>query len=205
MMDLPKILLILAICTLSTGCDEFGWNPLDPERGKWRSANRADLATILLEIDVPTLSDTASFFESRIDPSSGLIQRRRTWRGPPGANVAASLMEMRSVEGVPLGEPPTPKEAAAYWDILAQREKTYQVLYKSANAIGPVLWQRFTMGPQICLLFTQGVAPDGGEPTRHLLGYYCAAAGAALTDGQAETVVRSVRVQEGDPGLSPDG
>jgi len=205
MRNLTKILLFLAICAISTGCDEIGWNPLDPDELSGRSANHVDAPPILLEIAVPTLADSASFYDARTERETGLQIRRRSWRGPPSNDVSASLIEIRHIDAAPLGDPPAPDQIMSYWPQLAQRQLIFQVLYSSRNAIGPVLWRRFVMGPQICVMFTQGWSPDGGPPTRHLLGHYCAPSGVELSDGQAETVVRSVRIREGDPDLSPDG
>ena len=61
------------------------------------------------------------------------------------------------------------------------------------------------MGLYSWVSFAHVYSPDGDISARHLLGYYCAPAGEAFSDGQAETVVRAIRVQEGDPALSPDG
>lgn len=205
MWNLCKIPLFLVLCALLPGCDEFGWNPLDTERIAAENANRTFAPPILLDIAVPTLSDSASFFDESLDEETGILNRRRTWRGPPDNDVAASLLERRRLDGAALGEPPLPSIAARHWERLSQRQLVFQTLYESRNAIGPVLWRRFTMGPAICVLFSQGWSPDGAAPTRHLVGYYCAPSGQALTDGQAETVIRAVRVREGDPAQSTDG
>jgi hypothetical protein len=205
MWNLCKIPLFIALCGCLTACDEFGWNPLDPDRLAVETANRDYAPPILLEIAIPTLNDSASFFDQSLDAETGLLQRRRTWRGPPDNDVAASLMEIRALSGESLGDPPSPMQATEAWEQLSQRRLDFQTLFQSTNAIGPVLWRRFLMGPSICVAFSQGWAPDGGEPTRHLMGYYCAASGDALSDGQAETVVRSVRLREGNPDQSPDG
>ncbi len=207
MQNLTKILLFLAACAVAPGCDEIGWNPLDPESPDTFSANRTVVPAppVLLQMDLPTLNDSASFYDERRDLENALLLRRRTWRGPPGNAVEASLIEIRHLEYVPIGAPPPPSGAAQYWDRLKARSLDFQVLYESRNAVGPVLWRRFLMGPQICVLFTQGVAPESDAITRQLLGYYCAAPGEPFTDGQAETVIRAVRVQEGDPALTPDG
>lgn len=207
MQNLTKILLFLAACGFTAGCDEFGWNPLDPESPDTFSANRTVVPAppVLLQMDLPTLNDSASFYDERRDLEQALLIRRRTWRGPPGNAVEASMIEIRHLEYVPIGAAPTPSDAVIYWERLKIRNLDFQVLYESRNAVGPVLWRRFVMGPQVCVLFTQGVAPESEAITRHLLGYYCAAPGEPFTDGQAETVVRAVRVQEGDPELTPDG
>ncbi|MEQ8440341.1 MAG: hypothetical protein RIM33_18295 [Alphaproteobacteria bacterium] len=154
---------------------------------------------------MPTLNDSASFFDERRDPDRGLLLRRRTWQGPPERDVVASLIDVRRLDGTPMPPPPVPSEARNEWPRLAQRHLEFQTLYESRNAIGPVQWRRFVMGSHICVLFTQAWGPDDMEPQRHLLGYYCAASGQELTDGQAETVVRSVRVYEGDPTINPNG
>lgn len=210
MWNLCKIPLFLVLCAVLPGCDELGWNPLDTQRIAAENANRTFAPPILLDIAVPTLSDSASFFDESLDEETGILNRRRTWRGPPGNDVAASLMELRRLDGAELGEPVPPDLAVRYWEVLGQRQLVFQKLYQSQNAVGPVLWRRFTMGPAVCVLFTQGWSPQGwspgsGTPTRHLLGYYCAPSGQQLTDGQAETVVRAVRVREGDPDQSTDG
>jgi hypothetical protein len=202
---LTKILLFFGICGLLAACDELGWNPLDTSEAARIAQMREGTIPILLQIDVPTLTDGASFYDEQWDRETDVLKRRRTWRGPPGNDVSASLLELRHKDGTPMGDAPTPEEATRNWDILAQRELVFQDLYSSRNAVGPVLWRRFTMGPNICVSFAQGYSPDGDIPARHLLGYYCAPAGEAFSDGQAETVVRAIRVQEGDPALSPDG
>jgi hypothetical protein len=200
MQILSKILLISAICLTVAGCESAGWSPLGPQQNSDLRESTSDLPPIVLRIDVPTLDDGATFYDARVDPDSGMIYRRRTWRGPPGADVAASLLEVRRADGAAMDPAPAPSQAVANWQTLSQRKLDFQVLFGSENALGPVQWRRFLMGPRICVVFSQGVAPDAGPPTRHVMGYYCAAAGDGLSDGQAETVVRAVRVQEGDPG-----
>lgn len=200
MQFLSKILFISGICLIASGCDEVGWNPLDPRNVSAPRESASALPPIILRIDVPTLDDGATFYDTRQDPEAGLIFRRRTWRGPPEADVAASLMEVRRIDGAAMAPAPAPSQAVANWQSLSQRSLDFQVLFASRNALGPVQWRRFVMGPRICVVFSQGVALDEEPPTRHVLGYYCAAAGDPLSDGQAETVVRAVRVQEGDPG-----
>lgn len=205
MKNTAKILTFLLLCVIPTGCDEFGWNPLDPEYQSANSTNQTKIPAILLKFSVPTLNDSASFFDERTDPETGVITRRRTWRGPPGNDVSASILENRYLSGAVLGTPPQPELAVQYWDQLRQRQLDFKVLYASENAIGAVQWRRFVMGAKVCVVFSQGWSAGNSPPTRHIMGYYCAAAGHPLTDGQAETVVQSVRVQEGDPALSPDG
>lgn len=204
---LAKILLIIAACAGLSACDEFGWNPLDPDSTDSFSANHPppEAPVLLMELDLPTLTDSASFYDQRVDIDRGLLIRRRTWRGPPGNDVAASMMEIRGSEENPLGEPPHPSAAARVWEVLSHRQLDFQILFSSRNAVGPVLWRRFVMGPQVCVLFSQGITPNGTVTTRHLLGYYCSPSGVGLTDGRAETVIRSVKLQEGDPSLTPDG
>jgi|GEM_PF-951417 len=201
-----KILLLLVSCAIVTGCDEFGWNPLDPEALAAGSTNQSEFQPVLLDFSVPTLNDSASFFDERRDPDRGLLLRRRTWQGPPEQDVLASLIDIRRLDGTPMTEaPPVPSAARSHWPRLEQRQLVFQTLYASENAVGTVQWRRFVMGPQICVLFTQAWGPDEAMPLRHLLGFYCAPSGQELSDGQAETVVRSVRVYEGDPTIDPNG
>ncbi|NMM44672.1 hypothetical protein HH303_09280 [Rhodospirillaceae bacterium KN72] len=160
----------------------------------------------MLDFRVPTLDGAASFYDERFELESDLYFRRRTWRGPPDNDIAASLMEIRRLDNAPMAEPPAPDAAASYWDILARRHLTFQTLYSSMNAIGPVLWRRFTMASQICVIFSQSWKADVSAPaTRTIVGYYCAPSGEEFSDGQAETVVRAVILKEGDPQQSTDG
>ena len=193
------MLTILVVCLALTACDELGWNPLDPEALARDSTNQVGAPAIILAFSLPTLNDSASFDDERVDPETGELQRRRSWRGPPENDVAASLIEIRRVDGGAMPPAPDPVEATAYWQRLADRRLDFRDAYESENAIGPVVWQRFIMGSNICVIFSQGWTPDGGPPRRHLVGYYCAPSGTELSAGQAETVVRSVRVRDPDP------
>lgn len=204
MANLSKMLLILAACLALSACDELGWNPLDPEALSAEPENAVNAPAIVLAFSLPTLNDSASFYDERIDQETQELQRRRSWRGPPENDVSASLIEIRRLDGGEMAAPPPPSQATAFWQRLSDRNLDFRDVYESTNAVGPVIWQRFVTGANICVIFSQGWSPDGWTPDgtppkRHLVGYYCAASGEELSAGQAETVVRAVRVRDQDP------
>lgn len=206
MAHLIKMFSILLACLVLSGCDELGWNPLDPTMLGASSATSYDAPAIMLAFSLPTLNDSASFYDEMFNPETGELQRRRSWRGPPENDVSASLVEVRRLDGGELFAPPEPEDAIRFWQRLINRTIDFEDRYESENAIGPVLWQRFVTGSNICVVFSQGWSPDGWPaagtaPTRHLVGYYCAPSGTALSAGQAETVVRAVRVRDQDPSI----
>ncbi len=132
----------------------------------------------------------------------GVLEQRRDWRGPPDYPAEAALVLRRQV-GAP--EKPLvsagdadPMDALAHWPKFQARTPTPQTLYATTNALGPALWRRFLAGPEICLVFHQRFADAADLVRRSLSGYFCAPPGEALSEGQAETVLQSVRVWEGD-------
>lgn len=190
---------ILTIAVLSyglVGCDEFGWNPLAP--GPDDPLAAVDLPPPTeMTFTLPTLEKASIQNDRSYDEDTDILVRKRDWNAASADTVEAGLLVRRRLSGGPVPIPNDPRDAVAYWHRLTLRHLRFYDLYESRNSIGPVLWRRFTMGPKICVMFVQGWTPDSAA-ARAVAGYYCAAPGTALTEGQAESVVRSVRLRESD-------
>ncbi len=200
-------ILGVLVIGLAGGCNELGWNPLDPafqaeqERKAFEELGpRPPPARLSISLDV--FDGGSSLYEERPVLEEGVLEQRRDWRGRPDYPAMAALVLRRQI-GAP-EDPLTsagdvdPIDALAHWPDFQARNPTPQTLYATTNALGPALWRRFIAGPEICVVFHQRVAEADGLVRRSLSGYFCAPPGESLTEGQAETVVQSVRVWDGD-------
>lgn len=145
-----------------------------------------------LRFDIDVLDGGSSLLEQRLFEEVGLLERRRLWRGPPPDSASASLIVTRRLDGDPVPEAGDPKFAIEHWRYLSNKTVTFDALYESENAIGPVYWRRFTVAGNACVILQQGWGPEPDVTTRLITGYYCQPPGVELSPGQAETVIRSV-------------
>lgn len=184
-------------------CDSVVLAPFTEDERNFREVPaddpRAPRPRTRLGLDLPTLEGASSLVTTRIAPGAGLHERRRSWRTGAPDGLSASIVLRRRLDGGEIAVPGDIREALKLWPELAVKTADYEPLHHSRNALGRVFWRRFVIGGRICVLFQQGVGPDPDAPTRRLAGYYCAAAGDGLTPGQAESVVRAVRLVD-EPG-----
>lgn len=186
--------LVVAILGLG-GCAEFGWNPLDPDYVP--PEKQVDLPRPkTLAFDLGTLADVPATYKAEILSDPLRADRRKSWTGDVDRQPQASLVLRHSMTDKPLAFPQDPKDAVAYWPDMAWRSLDFQTLYETRNRLGPALWRRFVMGPFTCVMMNQTVGQTA------LAGYYCSPAAEELSDGQAETVVQSVRFEDGAPTTS---
>ena len=190
--------IAIAVALILAGCAEFGWNPLDPRYGELQPQDYPPLPAMSYE--VRTLRDASVISDQTYDKEADTLLQRRDWRTAPPEPVHASMIVLRHASGGSLTPPGTPQEAAGYWPELATKRLRFYTLFQSQNAVGPVHWQRFTKGPNICVMFSQAwnVGGSAGSETarRIVAGFYCAPPARELTEGQAETIVRSVRIRD---------
>lgn len=190
-------LLVLGIPLF--GCNELGWNPLDPRN---QVAEETAKETAMIESVKPSqLSYSLSVFEGGssiydeyVDVENALIERRRDWSGSPEYPAKGGLVSIQAAgqnKVTPLADP---SEATSLWKRFTHKTLVFETLYRSENALGDVLWRRFTQTGSVCVMFSQTLTGAAGIPRRNLAGYYCAPPGVGLSEGQAETVVQSVRV-----------
>ncbi|MCR9221337.1 MAG: hypothetical protein NXI21_14020 [Alphaproteobacteria bacterium] len=206
----PAVARLFAIALVggfAAGCDAvgldggIGLDALTPDEHLFQSVDeddpRAPPATVM-RFDVPTLADASSLLSTRINEDEAIFERRRVWRTADAAGVHASIVVQSRTNGREIDYPSDMREAIRLWPDLLLKNVAFGTLYQSRNALGEVLWRRFEAGGQLCVLFQQGIGPNPGEALRRVAGYYCAPAGDAFTPGQAETVVRSVRLVDQD-------
>ena len=177
-------------------CSELGWNPLDPDYIP--PEQDVTLPTpAALAFDLPTLGTLTPVYKATVLADPLRADRRQSWSGDETTEPQASIMVRYSMDETPLAIPVDPKDAIAYWPALSWRSLDSQTLYETRNALGPVLWRRFVMGPFTCVILQQTVQ------NKLLAGYYCSPAGEELSEGQAETVAQSVRFEDSTPADQP--
>ena len=179
------------------GCDSVGLDALSPGDYVFQSVSpddsRAQTGTAL-RFNLPTLDLASSLLFTRLNEDEGIFERKRVWRTPGQTGIQASIIMQTRTNGREISVPTDVREAIKLWPDLYLRKPAFGKLYQTENSLGPVLWQRFEAGGQLCVLFQQGVGPNPGETLRRIAGYYCAAAGDSLTPGQGETVVQSIQL-----------
>ncbi len=151
-----------------------------------------------LRFNIYVLEGGSSLLEQRLYEEVGLLERRRLWRGPPPDSASASLVVTRKLDDGPLPAAGDPQYAIGHWKSLDLKTTVFDALYESENALGPVRWRRFTVAGQSCVALQQGWGPEPEITTRLITGYYCQPPGVQLTPGQAETVVQSVTLWDGE-------
>ncbi len=191
----------MLIASLLAGCNEFGWNPLDPNNP---SATESEQETVIAAVPPTELSYSLSVFEGGssiydeyVDAENAQIERRRDWSGPADYPARGGLVSVQATGQNQVEPVADPADVQIYWPTFAHKTLVFEKLYQSENSFGPVRWRRFTVAGSICVMFSQTLTGAGNLPRRRLAGYYCAPAGTNLTEGQAETVVQSVRVWDG--------
>lgn len=192
---------VLALLLL-VGCNEFGWNPLDPKYhasadAKRESAMIAAVPTTQLSYSLSVFEGGSSIYDEYVDVENALVERRRSWRGTADYPASGGLVSVQATgQGrvVPIADP---ADAKVFWSNFTHKTLVFETLYESENSLGTVLWRRYTVAGSVCVMFSQTLIGAGKLPRRNLAGYYCAPPGVGLSEGQAETVVQSVRVWDG--------
>lgn len=185
----------------ASACEQVGLEALSPGDYRFQPVEEADPRvppTTAMQFDLETLEGTSSLLSTRLNEDLQIVERRRVWRtADPGAVHASILIQSRT-NGREISYPGDIREAVKLWPDLSMKNVAFAELIQSKNALGPVLYRRFEAGGQICVLFQQGLGPNPDQVMRRVAGYYCAPVGDGLTPGQAETVVRAVRLVDGD-------
>lgn len=170
-------------------CSEMGGKPLDPDY--MAPEERGDLPTPeTLTFALETLADLPPAYQATVLSDPPRADRRKTWQGDQNTQPQASLVLRHAMDETALTFPMDPKEAIKYWPDMGWRSLDFKTLYETENRLGRALWRRFVMGPFTCVVMQQVV------DRTVLAGYYCAPAGEALSAGQAETVVQSIRFED---------
>jgi len=197
---LPLFLALLGALAIAA-CAQVGLQALSPGDHLFQSVDeddpRAPPATAM-RFDLETLEGTSSLLSTRVNEDDAIFERRRVWRSADPTDVHASILIQSRTNGRPISYPADVREAIRLWPDLFLKNAAFAELIQSRNALGPVLYRRFEAGGQLCVLFQQGLGPNPGEVMRRVAGYYCSPVGDGLTAGQAETVVRSVRLVDRD-------
>lgn len=193
---------MLAVAAALAGCNEFGWNPLDPNSpsGAESAADPAAVAVVpqtRLTYSLSVFEGGSSLYDEYVDQENGQIERRRDWSGPADYPARGGLVSVQAMGQGQVQPVEDPADAQVYWATFAHKTLVFEKLYQSENSLGRVLWRRFTAAGNVCVMFSQTLTGAGNLPRRKLAGYYCAPAGIGLSEGQAETVIQSVRVWDG--------
>jgi hypothetical protein len=191
----------LAGALAAAACEQVGLDAVSPGDYRFQPVEEDDPrvppATVM-QFDLETLEGASSLLSTRVNEDERVVERRRVWRtADPGAVHASILIQSRT-NGREISYPSDIREAVKLWPALYLKNVAFAELIQSRNALGPVLYRRFEAGGQLCVLFQQGLGPNPDQVMRRVAGYYCAPIGDGLTPGQAETVVRAVRLIDRD-------
>lgn len=195
------VLSVLAMVSLA-GCNEFGWNPLDPNYqsstdAKQKSEVIATVPATQLSYSLSVFEGGSSIYDEYVDIENALVERRRNWRGTADYPAHGGLVSVQATGRGQVTPIPDPADAKTFWSNFTHKTLLFETLYESENSLGTVLWRRYTMAGSVCVMFSQTLIGASQLPRRNLVGYYCAPPGVGLSEGQAETVVQSVRVWDG--------
>jgi len=196
------LVLTLSAPVTLTACNEFGWNPLDPRYQASAEAEKKDAVTASvppsqLSYSLSVFEGGSSIYDEYVDVENARIERRRDWSGNvdyPARGGIVTIQATGQGQVTPLQDP---ADAQPFWPVFSHKTLVFEKLFQSENALGGVRWRRFTVAGSVCVMFTQTLIGASNIPRRNLAGYYCAPPGTGLSEGQAETVVQSVRVRDG--------
>ena len=196
-LNIKKYVLLSFVAVIVPACAEFGYNPLDPDFQPEEERAAIDQSSTLLSYDLVTLSDGVSLADKTYHDEGAILETRRDWKGRVTDAPTASMVLLEATGATMPPVPGDPKEARGLWKQYNWRTVEYFDLYETHNSIGHVLWRRFLVGGRLCVIFQQGWGGLEGATASHVLaGYYCNSPGDSFSDGQAETVVQSIRVWE---------
>ncbi|MEQ8603578.1 MAG: hypothetical protein RIB45_09675 [Marivibrio sp.] len=196
----PPFLALLVAFALAA-CEQVGLEALSPGEHLFQTVDEDDPRApppTVMQFDLETLEGTSSLLSTRVNEDDAVFERRRIWRTADPTGVHASILIQSRTNGRVISYPGDVREAITLWPDLYLKNAAFAALIQSRNALGPVFYRRFEAGGQLCVLFQQGLGPNPNEVMRRVAGYYCAPVGDGLTAGQAETVIRAVRLVDRD-------